>query len=891
MYITKRDGSLEAFSLEKIINAIEKAYKSTYNNVCDSDISVIVNYLDSNYGNDLTSVESIQDCIEKSLMECGFSNVAKNYILYRKKRENIRLSKTKVNRVFDEILKANGSDISRENANLDGNAPMGLMLQFGSELEKDYVTRNLISEKFVDLHNEGFFHIHDLNFYACTFNCCHIDLETMFKDGFNTGDGFIRTPNSIQAAASLAAIIIQSNQNDMFGGQGVPMFEYNLAPYIVPTFSKRLKECLEIALGSDLSNEVENFISSLYKEKKSVLGNLNDVKSFVYTYVKEKTDYIVNKALVLTDKDTYQAMEAFIHNMNSLHSRSGAQVPFSSINYGTGTTAEQRMVILNVLKATDAGLGHHETPLFPIQIFKVKEGVNALKGDPNYDLYQYACSITAKRFYPNYVNIDVPFNLQYYREGKPETEMATMGALSSSSSVVLYNITVPSSDINFRTKLFFNEVEDYLVKNKLVGEPIQFDENTIYYNTDGVRIEDSDTGRLVKIKKFMIFKTSPTQHWYRIHCVLHNNGHTMRWSFDATDDHPLPVIGKGRTFVSDLSAGDFISASECSGWESVEVIEKEKLNIQKTGYDFETESDKFDTDYIVSHNCRTRVIGQLNTKEGSVRNRGNIAFTTINLPRIALETRDIEKFFEMFDELITSSIDELLERVDFISKKKVYNFPFLMGQNLYMGSENLDSDDEIREALKNGTLSVGFCGLAECLKVLTGKHHGESEESYNLGIDIIKHLRKRTDEATEKYGWNFSTFATPAESTAGKFLRLDKKKFGVIEGVTDRDYYTNSFHIPVHYKITAFDKMRLEGPFHELCNAGAITYVELDGDATKATKVVQKLVDYSRKCGISYFSINTIHDVCPICGYDGIINTNKCPSCGWVEGTEVEYKI
>lgn len=716
MYITKRDGSLEAFSLEKIINAIEKAYKSTYGDTCDNDICVIINYLDKNYSSELTSVESIQDCIEKSLMECGFSNVAKNYILYRKRRENIRLSKTKVNRVFDEILKANGSDVSRENANVDGNAPMGLMLQFGSELEKDYVTRNLISEKFVDLHNEGFFHIHDLNFYACTFNCCHIDLETMLKNGFSTGDGFIRTPKSIQAAASLAAIIIQSNQNDMFGGQGIPMFEYNLAPYIVPTFAKRLKECLEIALGNDLSNEVENFIFSLYKEKKSVLGNLNDVKNFVYTYVKEKTDYIVNKALVLTDKDTYQAMEAFIHNMNSLHARCGAQVPFSSINYGTGTTAEQRMVILNVLKATDAGLGHHETPLFPIQIFKVKEGVNALKGDPNYDLYQYACSITAKRFYPNYVNIDVPFNLQYYREGKPETEMATMG-------------------------------------------------------------------------------------------------------------------------------------------------------------------------------CRTRVIGQLNTKEGSVRNRGNIAFTTINLPRIALETRDIEKFFDMFDELITSSIDELLERVEFISKKKVYNFPFLMGQNLYMGSENLDSDDEIREALKNGTLSVGFCGLAECLKMLTGKHHGESKESYNLGIDIIKHLRKRTDEATEKYGWNFSTFATPAESTAGKFLRLDKKKFGVIEGVTDRDYYTNSFHIPVHFKITAFDKMRLEGPFHELCNAGAITYVELDGDATKATKVVQKLVDYSRKCGISYFSINTIHDVCPICGYDGIINTDVCPSCGWKEGTEVEYKV
>lgn len=719
MFITKRDGSQEEFNVDKIRGAVEKAYDATYESISDSEVDKIINLLIKKYNDRLTSVEDIQDCVERVLMELGYHDVAKNYILYRNKRENIRASKSKLSKIFDKILKSEG-DINRENANVDGNAPMGLMLLFGSEFEKDYVKRNLISERYVHLHDDGYIHIHDLNFYACTFNCCHIDLETLFKNGFNTGDGFIRRPNSISSAASLAAIVIQSNQNDMFGGQGLPMFEYNLAPYVAKSFAKRLKECIEIIRGVSLDNSLNEYIDNLYESKGSVLDNLDDVKRYYDSLLnissnENLTDRIVDKAVEMTDRDTYQAMESFIHNMNSLHSRAGAQTPFSSINYGTGTTAECRMIIKNILKATEDGLGRHETPIFPIQIFKTKEGVNTLPGDPNYDLYEYACKVTPKRFYPNYVNIDTPANIQYYREGKPETEMATMG-------------------------------------------------------------------------------------------------------------------------------------------------------------------------------CRTRVIGQLNTDEGSVRNRGNIAFTTINLPRIALETKNVDLFFKRYDEIIDDCIGELLERVSFLCKKKVYNFPFLMGQNLYMGSENLNWDDDIETALKNGTLSVGFCGLAECLKALVGKHHGEDEEAYKLGVSIIKYLRNKTDEATKKYGWNFSTFATPAESTAGRFLRLDRKRFGIIRGVTDREYYTNSFHIPVYYKITAFDKMRKEGPFHELCNAGAITYIELDGDAVKNSSVVQKLVDFSRKCNISYFSINTIHDVCPICGYDGIINTNKCPGCGWIEGTEIEIK-
>lgn len=434
----------------------------------------------------------------------------------------------------------------------------------------------------------------------------------------------------------------------------------------------------------------------------NIISKENDIQENVYDIeVEDNHNFCVKNK----NKDDF----IIVHNC-------GAQTPFSSINYGTGTAGECRMIIKNVLKATEAGLGHHETPIFPIQIFKVKEGINALPGDPNYDLYQYACTISGKRFYPNFVNIDVPFNLQYYVPGKPETEMATMG-------------------------------------------------------------------------------------------------------------------------------------------------------------------------------CRTRVIGQLNTKEGSVRNRGNIAFTTINLPRLALESTDINSFFKRLKYLLCDCVDELLERVSFLCKKKVYNFPFLMGQNLYMGSEALEWNDNIEPALKNGTLSIGFTGLAECLVALTGKHHGESEESQKLGLRIISCIREKTDEATMKYGWNFSTFATPAESTAGKFLRSDRKKFGIVKGVTDREYYTNSFHIPVWFKIEAYKKMQLEGPYHELCNAGAITYIELDGDTSNSGKIIQKLVDYSRKCGISYFSINTIHDRCPICGYDGIINTNKCPSCGWIEGTEVEVKL
>ena len=657
---------------------------------------------------------------------------------------------------------------------------------------------------------------------------------------------------------------------------------------VLNVFNNGIKKILEIKLEDGQVHRMtpnhKVFTSEGFTEihdAKDILTDTGFVKISNKTELSEETVYDIevqdNHTFCIKDKNGF----AVVHNC-------GSQVPFSSINYGTNTTPEGQMLIENTLEATEEGLGNGETSIFPVQIFKIKEGVNANPGDPNYYLLEKAIEVTSKRMYPNFVNIDVPGNIEYYQEGKPETEMATMGALSCSSSVELFNFTVPPCDINFKTKLFFNEVEDYLVKNNLVGEPIQFDKDTVYYNTDGVYIFDSDKGGLVKVKKFMIFKTS--QPWYRVHCVLHNKDYTMDWSFDATEDHPLPVVGKGRTFISDLKEGDFISASLGTEWESVKVIGKEKLDIQKTGYDFETESDKFDTDYIVSHNCRTKTLAMMDGT-GRVTNRGNIAFTTINLPRLGiLAEHKIDKFFELLDQRITDCIDELLERVNYIKTKKVYNFPFLMGQNIYLGAENLGWNDSIEPALRNGTLAVGFIGIAEALKALIGKHHGESKEAYQLALKIVKRIRERTDKATSETGWMFGCFATPAEGLAERFAKIDQKKFGIIEGVTDRKFYTNSFHIPVYFPITATKKMQKEGPFHSLCNAGAITYVEMDGDPSKNLKAVMKLVQFSRKCGISYFSINHSVDRCPVCGYEGIIETDVCPRCGWKEGEEISLE-
>ena len=711
MIIEKRDGTLEQFNLSKIRNAISNVLE-------EKDINTVLTKIEKNLPKkDKVTVEEIQDIVEKTLMSLKFFEQGKSYILYRKQRENIRNSKTSLTKTFKEVLDADGSDISRENANVDGKAPMGLMLLFGSEIEKDYVKRYMISPKFTELHDGGDIHIHDLNMYACTFNCCNIGLKELFRKGFNTGHGTLRPPQSISTALTQAAIVVQANQNDMYGGQGIPLFDYELSPYIAKTLGSNIKDTIESVLGQEIDFNFKDFCYSLCEKNNSSLvdESLKELESKIYEFVGDKTKKVLELSRKRTFKDTFQACEGFVHNLNSLNSRAGSQVPFSSINYGTNTTPEGQMLIESTLDATEEGLGNGETSIFPVQIFKIKEGVNANPGDPNYYLLEKAIKVTSKRMYPNFVNIDVPGNIEYYEEGKPETEMATMG-------------------------------------------------------------------------------------------------------------------------------------------------------------------------------CRTKTLA-MPDGTGRVTNRGNIAFTTINLPRLGiLAEHSVDKFFELLDQRITDCIDELLERVNYIKTKKVYNFPFLMGQNIYLGSENLGWNDSIEKALRNGTLAVGFIGIAEALKALIGKHHGESDEAYQLALKIVKRIRERTDKATSETGWMFGCFATPAEGLAERFVKIDQKKFGVIEGVTDRKFYTNSFHIPVYFPITATKKMQKEGPFHALCNAGAITYVEMDGDPSKNLKAVMKLVQFSRKCGISYFSINHSVDRCPVCGYEGIIETDVCPHCGWKEGEEISLE-
>ena len=740
-FIVKRDGRKVSFNEDKISNAIRKALISAHPD--DKSTSQyeedLVEKLTRRVVSDIEkqnleepSVENTQDIIEKVLIQEGMASEAKNFILYRQNRTNVRNYNTDLTKIYRDLTSKSTADmdLKRENANIDANAPMGLMLRFGSEGSKDYVRRYVLRPEHSIAHSRGDIHIHDLDFYMLTINCCQIGLKDLFKRGFSTGHGFLREPQSIQSAAALCCIAIQSNQNDMHGGQSIPLFEYDLAPYVAISYSKHLCKVICICLRNDEADvsEVKEYCKELYDKYDTCLSD--EVQSLIKAKVLEvlkkydtdeldvtkNVDYIMSEAIKLTERETYQAMEALIHNLNSMQSRAGAQVPFSSINYGTGTQPEHRMIMKNVLLATDAGLGGGETPIFPVQIFKVKDGINTKKGDPNYDLFELACKVSAKRLFPNFSFLDAPYNAQYYKPGHPETEVALMG-------------------------------------------------------------------------------------------------------------------------------------------------------------------------------CRTRVVSNYydKTKE-IIPGRGNLSFTTINLPRLAIEAHgSISKFFESLDKMIYMVFDQLMDRFEIIAKKQVLNYPFLMGQGVWVDSDRLNPEDTIEDVIKNGTMSVGFIGLAECLVALIGKHHGESKEAYDLGYKIIKHMRDLTDKHTVDTGLNFSLFSTPAEGLSGRFVKIDKRLYGSIPGVTDREYYTNSFHVPVYYEISAADKIMTEGPFHALCNAGSISYIEMDGDLTKNVEAFKNVILYMKECGVGYGSINHPVDRCPVCNYVGIIG-DVCPRCGRKDGEGVSIE-
>ena len=727
--IIKRDGRTVEFDLEKIAQAIFSAAQAMGGDNYDQAHALAqqVEELLESSGIESPTVEQVQDTVEKVLIENGHSQTAKSYILYRAERTRIREMNTSLMKIYEDLTFKNAAenDIKRENANIDGDTAMGTMLKYGSEGAKAFDEMFVLNPEHAKAHRSGDIHIHDMDFLTLTTTCCQIDLTKLFHNGFSTGHGFLREPNDIMSYSALACIAIQSNQNDQHGGQSVPAFDYDMAPGVAKTYAKLYKRNLIKAceLLCDL-DDVEEKISALSEQLKAegLKPTLENNETYLAKEAELLSAYIeaeqvapaqkfaLKYALKETEKTTYQAMEALVHNLNTMHSRAGAQIPFSSLNYGTDTSPEGRMVIRNLLLATEAGLGNGETCIFPIHIFKVKEGVNYNEGEPNYDLFQLACRVSAKRLFPNFSFIDAPYNLQYYKEGRPETEIAYMG-------------------------------------------------------------------------------------------------------------------------------------------------------------------------------CRTRVAGNVNDPSREIVNgRGNLSFTSVNLPRLAiLADHDIDKFFALLDNRIDIVIGQLKDRFRIQCGKKVKNFPFLMGQGVWLDSDDLDADDSVAEVLKHGTLTMGFIGLAECLVALTGHHHGESEEAQELGLRIIAHMRKRMDDEAKATKLNFSLIATPAEGLSGRFVKIDRQRFGCIKGITDREYYTNSFHVPVYYNISAFKKIKLEAPYHELTNGGHITYIELDGDPSDNLEAFEQIVRCMKECGVGYGSINHPVDRDCVCGYTGIIG-DVCPKCGRREG-------
>lgn len=731
--VKKRDGRVVPFNYKYISNAIGKAVEATgwAENVNVTHVVTRVEEEIKADKADVITVEHIQDLVEKYLMKGGYTITAKAYILYRKERTDMREQGSDLLHLLHTIMNvdAENSDMKRENANIDADSAMGTMLKIGTETSKYYNTLRVLPKDMAAHHTIGDYHVHDYDFLKLTTTCCQIDLLDKLKNGFSTGHGFLRQPQSIGAAAALACILVQANQNDQHGGQSIFALDYGLAPFVSMSYIDAVCDITAFAMLNTPTDF--SYICKKYKKRVFTHNVMSDEPEYVKFWeeirhkVPDLTDEQVMRirelAIERTERATNQALEALVHNLNTMHSRAGAQVPFSSVNFGTCTTIEGRQVIMSLLRAIDAGLGMGETSIFPVAIFKVKDGINFKEGDPNYDCFKYACEVSAHRLFPNFAFIDAPFNLQFYREGHPETEVSYMG-------------------------------------------------------------------------------------------------------------------------------------------------------------------------------CRTRVMANhYDPTREIVARRGNLSFTSINLPRLGLKARayaqsthsDKEECIRYFYELLDNMLDETVKQLDFrfeiIAKKKVRNFPILMQQGVWIDSEKLNVDDEVREVLKHGTMSIGFIGLAECLVALIGKHHGESEEAQELGLALVKRMRDYTENLSNERHLNYSLLATPAEGLSGTFLRKDRKMFGIVEGVTDKEYYTNSNHIPVGFKISATKKIALEAPYHALTDAGHICYVELDGKLADNPEALMSIVRYMKEQGVGYGAINHPVDRDPCCGYVGVID-DVCPRCGRREG-------
>ena len=739
LVVVKRSGQRVSFNDAKIALAVKKGFDSVYEEYDEKNVykvkEKVLDQIRKDYKDRKTiGVEDVSDIIEEVLKKLKYDEVYESFKNYRERRDASREAfVVKQQHKFVKAIESLGlksateENSKRENANVDGDGPMGTMLHFGSTVSREFAKAYLMDAKYSRAHDEGAIHIHDLDFWAMgTTTCMQIDLNKLFKNGFSTGHGYLRTPNSIGSYSALAAIAIQANQNEQHGGQSIPAFDYYMAPGVLKTFKKEFKQAIYNYLDFEGFKELINFnkVTDIVDKLDTIEVDLSVFDEFMSksTRLKEIFESSYDNAMKRTDRATYQAMEAFIHNLNTMHSRAGAQVPFSSVNFGTDTSEEGRMVVKNYLLATEAGLGHGETPIFPISIFKVKEGVNYFKEDKNYDLFRLACRVSAKRLFPNFSFIDAPYNKKYYVEGDYNTEVGYMG-------------------------------------------------------------------------------------------------------------------------------------------------------------------------------CRTRVLANV-CGPSVTPGRGNLSFTSINLPRLGIkhgialgerDKADMKAFYKELDETMDLVKGQLLQRFECQCSKSKANFKFLLGSGVWLNSEKLESNSKLRTVLKHGTLSIGFIGLAETLKALIGEHHGESEKAQKLGLEIISHMRKKCDEYTEEYNLNFTCLATPAEGLSGRFVAIDRSIYGKIKGVTDRDYYTNSFHVPVYYKTSVKHKLEVEGKYHELTNAGHISYIELDGDTVNNVDAFETVVRIMHDCGIGYGAINHPVDRDPVCGYVGVIK-DVCPRCGRHEGEGVEME-
>ena len=751
--VIKRNGKKVDFDGSKIALAIKKGFDNAIivdddhedgtSKYSTKDVQIVYKEVIDRIAKDFKDadkikIEQIQDMIEDALKKKGYEDIYQSFSEYRERRAQSRelFSEEKKLHKFLKTIEGLGlksadeDNTKRENANVDGDTAMGTMLQYGSTVSKEFAKTYLMKPRFSEAHEDGSIHIHDMDFLPMgTTTCMQIELDRLFKNGFSTGHGHLREPQDIMSYSALAAIAVQSNQNDQHGGQSIPAFDYYMAPGVLKTFKKQFKQQLYDLLDyMDLLSFVN--MDKLTKEidkLESIEFNVKDL----YSYCKQ-SDRLKNlfnksyeKALAKTNRTTFQAMEAFVHNLNTMHSRAGAQVPFSSINLGTDTTPEGRLVTKNFLLATEEGLGKGETPIFPVSIFKVKEGINYNNEDPNYDLFKLACRVSAKRLFPNFSFLDAPFNKKFYKKGDFRTEVGYMG-------------------------------------------------------------------------------------------------------------------------------------------------------------------------------CRTRVMADVTDLDNQTTGgRGNLSFTSINLPRIGIKygialgerkQADMKGFYKELGEMMDLVRDQLLERFEIQCSKHCYNFPFLIEQGVWTNGEKLSPNDRMRKILKHGTMTTGFIGLAETLKALIGKHHGESEEAQKLGLEIIGYMRKRCDQYCKEYGLNFTLIATPAEGLSGRFVNIDRAIYGKITGVTDRAYYTNSFHVPVYYNTSIKHKLEVEAPYHNLTNGGHISYIELDGDTVNNVEAFESVIRLMKEVGIGYGAINHPVDRDPVCGYIGVIN-DVCPGCGRreFEGVPIEH--